>query len=127
MFNNIEYSFVASDTERKVNVIRTVSNFRKVEIRKIKDELMRFDYNTRKLVSCMDVLDHLYTAEITIVLDKTPHTEFANMMISSLEFKEGDDELKVKVDGNTIRFDTDFNPTSLGAMADLIALLYTPR
>lgn len=126
-FNEIKYSFVASDKERKVNSVHTFSEFKNIEVRKIKDELMKFDYNTRKLISRIRILDSIDAAVITISLDKTPDMEFVGMRLSSVELNERDDQLKIKLDGNTLVFNTDFNPTSMDAVADFITFLYMPK
>ena len=103
------------------------SEFKNIEVRKIKDELMKFDYNTRKLISRIRILDSIDAAVITISLDKTPDMEFVGMRLSSVELNERDDQLKIKLDGNTLVFNTDFNPTSMDAVADFITFLYMPK
>lgn len=126
-FKKIEYSFVVSDLDRKVDVVRTVTYFENIEARKIKNELLKFDYNTRKMIFAMRVFDSIHSADIALSLDKAPNNEFAGMSIASLNLKKGNDRFEIKVDGNRISFNTDFNPDSLSAVIDLISYLYTPR
>lgn len=126
-FNGTSYSFVASDKERKVSVVRTTSDIKSVEVRKIKDELMEFDYNTRKLISMIGILDSVQLAEITISLDKTPDMTFVGMRLSSVELNENGDPFQIRLNGDTIVFNTDFNPTRMNAVEDFITFLYTPK
>lgn len=126
-FNKIGYSFVASDLDSKVDVVRTVTYFENIEVRKVKNELLNFDYHTRKMISAMRVFDSIHSADITLSLDKSPNNEFAGMSIASLNLKEGNDRLEIRVDGDRISFNTDFNPGALSAVTDLITYLYTPK